>query len=265
MDEINQADMIPYFCPKCKSLLRSETLSLYCNKCKRSYPIIDEIPDFISNDVDTKSAPILKMAKKADFLSSFYESKYWYQLSLKLARAGKSSIESIARFHIETLKNVKGSLLDVACGTATYSRRIVTPLKNVYGIDISLGMLKKGMWYVKKNHITGVSLCRASVDNLPFGNAVFDGAICSGSLHLFPDTIVSLREIARTMKAGTPLSVQTFIEGNTIVNRMLKKQPWVHNFKLDELQKYLAEAGFEKFKYEQDGPIVIYFSAIKVC
>lgn len=225
--------------------------------------MVFEIPDLILEDSQNKSTPIFKMARKADLLSSFYESKYWYTLSLKLAGASKSSLESNAKFHTESLKNVKGSVLDVACGTATYSRRIVSSDRNVYGIDISQGMLKKGISYIKRDHITGVYLSRASVDMLPFENAVFDGVICSGSLHLFPDTVRSLREIARTMKPGAPLSVQTFIEGKTIVNRMLKKQPWVHNFKIDELKQYITEAGFKGFQSKLDEPIVITFTAYK--
>jgi ubiquinone/menaquinone biosynthesis C-methylase UbiE/uncharacterized protein YbaR (Trm112 family) len=263
MNESNLIKLIPYVCPDCKNSLSSYKLSLHCDKCDRTYPIINEIPDFILEDFQNKSTPIFKMAKKADSLSSFYESKYWYKLSLKLAGAGKSSLESLANFHAETLKNINGSVLDVACGTATYSRRIASSSKNVYGIDISMGMLKKGESYIKQGHISGVYLSRASVDKLPFENAVFDGVICSGSLHLFPDTVIALREIGRTMKSGAPLSVQTFIEGNTIVNRMLKKQPWVHNFKLAKLQQCLTEAGFEEFEYKFDGPIVITFSVKK--
>jgi ubiquinone/menaquinone biosynthesis C-methylase UbiE/uncharacterized protein YbaR (Trm112 family) len=263
MNESKLISLIPFVCPQCKNSLPSDNLSLQCDKCGGTYPITDEIPDFISGDSQTKSTPLFKMAKKADLLSSFYESKYWYNFSLKLAGANKSSLESIANFHSETLKNINGSVLDVACGTATYSRRIVSSSKNVYGIDISMGMLKKGRSYMKRSHISGVYLSRASVDKLPFDNAVFDGVICSGSLHLFPDTILALREIGRTMKPGAPLSVQTFIEGKTIVNRMLKRQPWVHNFKLVELQQYLTEAGFEGFQYKFDGPIVITFSVKK--
>jgi hypothetical protein len=44
---------------------------------------------------------------------------------------------------------------------------------------------------------------------------------------------------------------------------MLKKQPWVHNFKLAKLQQCLTEAGFEEFEYKFDGPIVITFSVKK--
>jgi hypothetical protein len=43
----------------------------------------------------------------------------------------------------------------------------------------------------------------------------------------------------------------------------LKKQTWVQNFKLAELQQCLTEAGFEGFQWKLDGPIVITFTAHK--
>jgi ubiquinone/menaquinone biosynthesis C-methylase UbiE len=158
------------------------------------------------------------------------------------------------------LEGVAGSVLDVACGPATYARRIASPSRNVHGIDISMGMLRQGKVYVERDNVSGVHLARARVEELPFENAVFDGVICSGSLHLFADTVLSLREIARTMKPGAPLSVQTFVAGKTAVNRFIQKHAWVHTFDLVELQQYLTEAGFEGFRYELDG-IVLTFSA----
>ena len=153
-------------------------------------------------------------------------------------------------------------MLDVACGPATYSRRLASQSRNVYGIDISMGVLRQGMIFVERAGVLGVHLARASVDELPFEDAVFDGAICSGSLHLFPDTVLSLREIARTMKPGASLSVQTFVAGKTTINRLLQNRSWLHTFEPTKLQKSLTEAGFEAFQPEVDG-IVLTFSARK--
>jgi ubiquinone/menaquinone biosynthesis C-methylase UbiE len=125
-----------------------------------------------------------------------------------------------------------------------------------------MGVLRQGMTNVARAGVLGVHLARASVDELPFENAVFAGSICSGSLHLFLDTVLSLREIARTMKPGAPISVQTFVAGKTTINRLLQNRSWLHTFKLDELQRYLTEAGFEEFLPELDG-IVLMFSARK--
>jgi ubiquinone/menaquinone biosynthesis C-methylase UbiE len=125
-----------------------------------------------------------------------------------------------------------------------------------------MGVLRQGMTYVARDGVSGVHLAQARVEELPFENAVFDGVICSGSLHLFPDTVFALREVARTMKPGAPLSVQTFVAGKTVINRFLQKRSWLHTFELAQLQQDLTEAGFEEFLPELDG-IVLTFSACK--
>jgi SAM-dependent methyltransferase len=251
MSEITSIESINFACPKCKRPLRSGENVLHCNQCNRTYPIESGIPDFISGDA--QASRVLQMAKKVDFLAPIYESRFWYSALLKLAGAGSSSLDSIASFHSETMKGITGVVLDVACGPATYGRRIASPERSVYGIDISLGMLRQGMAYVARDGVPDVRLARARVEELPFEDAVFDGAICSGSLHLFPDAVLSLREIARTMKAGAPLSVQTFVAGDTVISRLLQRRSDVHAFELSELREYVTEAGFEEFRPKLNG------------
>jgi SAM-dependent methyltransferase len=97
------------------------------------------------------------------------------------------------------------------------------------------------------------------VEELPFEEAVFDGAICGGSLHLFPDTELALKEIARTMKAGAPLAVTTFVTGDSLATRLVKQRnnKNMHVFELPELCNYLTKAGFEEFAWKQDGTFVM--------
>lgn len=262
MSEITSIKRISYACPRCKCPLRSGDNALHCSECNRTYPIAGGIPDFLSQ---ASLAPAsLRIAKTMDLLAPVYESRLFAAVLLTLSGVGGSSrfIDRIASFHAEALKGVTGSVLDVACGPATYSRRLASQSRTVYGIDISMGVLRQGMAYVARDSVLGVHLARASVEELPFENAVFDGAVCSGSLHLFPDTVFSLREIARTIKPGAPLSVQTFVAGNTAVNRLLQNRSWLHTFELGELQQYVTEAGFEGFQPQVDG-IVLTFSLRK--
>jgi SAM-dependent methyltransferase len=262
MSEITRIKPISYACPKCKRPLRPGENALQCSECNQTYLIEGGIPDFLSQ---VNLAPAtFRIAKTMDFVAPIYESRLFALVLTKLSgvSGGSRFIDRIASFHSETLKGVIGSVLDVACGPATYSRRIASPSRNVNGIDISMGVLRQGITYIVRDDIQGVHLARARVEELPFENAVFDGGICSGSLHLFPDTVLSLREIARTMKPGAPLSVQTFVAGKTVINRILQKRSWLHTFKLVELQQHLTEAGFEEFRPELDG-IVLTFSARK--
>jgi Isocitrate/isopropylmalate dehydrogenase len=84
-----------------------------------------------------------RIAKTMDFVAPIYESGPFASVLTKLSgiSGGSRFIGSIASFHSETLKGITGSILDVACGPATYSRRIASPSRNVYGIDISMGLL----------------------------------------------------------------------------------------------------------------------------
>ena len=262
MPEIPLIKPISYACPKCKRPLRSSENTLLCSQCNQIYPIESGIPDFLSQV--TFAPATSRIAKVMDLVAPIYESRLFasFLLTLSGIRDKARFIDKIASFHSETLKGITGSVLDVACGPATYTRRIASPSRNANGIDISMGVLRQGMAYVERDNIPGVHLARARVEELPFEDGVFDGGICSGSLHLFPDTVLSLREIARTLKPGAPLSVQTFISGKTVINRLLQKRSWLHTFKLDELQQYLAEAGFEEFQPELEG-IVLTFRARK--
>ena len=207
-----------FACPKCKRSLSSAENSLFCSECKLRYPIEGGIPDFL---LGANLAPsISNIAKVMDFVAPVYESRLFVSLLTCLSgvRHGSQLMDRIASFHSESLKDITGAVLDVACGPATYSRRIAAPTRSVYGVDISMGVLRQGMAYMAESGLTGIYLARARVEELPFENAVFDGVICSGSLHLFPDTVLSLREIARTMKPGATLSVQTFVPGKTVIS-----------------------------------------------
>lgn len=263
MKEPVPIESITYSCPHCKGELHTDHHSCICENCNRRWQIHDDIPDFISDSRDSNLESVFNVGRKADWVAPIYENALWYQSVFKFAGAHSSSLKTVTAYHSESLKEVSGNILDAACGTATYSRRLTTPLRQVYGIDISMNMLTKGLKYTRRDNVSGVHLCRARVEELPFKDETFDGAICSGSLHLFPDTFEALREIARTMKPGAPFSVQTFIKGSTIVNSVLDKHRWFQNYTLSELKQYLAEAGFSGFESQMDGPIVLMLRVYK--
>lgn len=275
MSELISIKRVSFACPKCKYPLRSDDNAFYCSECHRTFPIVAGIPDFLSGDSQASVAPVYggtsgmttikRMAKRMDWFAPIYESRFFVSFLLKLSGVSGDSSQFMGRitgFHGKTLESISGDLLDIACGPATYTRRLACASRNMYGIDISMGMLRQGMTYVERDKASEVHLARARVEELPFENAVFDGVICSGSLHLFSDTVLALREIARTMKLGAPLSVQTFVSGKTLLNRFVQGRSWVHTFELDELQQYLTNAGFKEFQPEVDG-IVLTFSVRK--
>jgi ubiquinone/menaquinone biosynthesis C-methylase UbiE len=207
--------------------------------------------------------------KGIDRLARIYETKLWYQFALNFyGGLGAPSMEQLVRITADLVPVEEGRILDAACGPGTIGRRMASERKAVYGTDISIGMLRKGLSYSRRDNIPHIRFARAKVEALPFPNRFFDGAVCGGALHLFADTVEALREIGRTMKDGAPLAVMTFAAGSKGILRFrriregLKERHGFHIFQLPELEEYLAEASFEGFQPQLYGSILV-FSARK--
>jgi ubiquinone/menaquinone biosynthesis C-methylase UbiE/uncharacterized protein YbaR (Trm112 family) len=270
IDERQQSDradmpLASYVCSQCKGELAIGEDELTCSACGVCYPIVDGIPDFIPQDLSQSDSPILRGVEQIDRLAPIYETKLWYPMVLKLYGGWKSpALQEIARLLATIVAPVEGRILDVACGPATYGRRIASPTKTVYGIDISMGMLRQGAKYVERDRIPNVYLARARVEALPFHPATFDGAVCGGSLHLFADTVAALHEIGAAMKEGAPLAVMTFCAGDGGILRFRRVRDHVEQdhgtriFELPELEGYLAEAGFADFQPQTYGSLLVF-------
>ncbi len=262
-----------YACPKCKHALEPRSDSLYCHACALSYPILDGIPDFIAQDLKNSSSHDLRFIAKRDgsrwlnFLASSYETYLYPPVCNLYGGWHSTSLPELARNISDIVGPTTGVILDVACGPGTYGRRAASTSRAIYGIDISLSMLRQGARYVERDGLPNVHFARAMVEALPFPSGLFDAAICAGSLNHFPDTVLALREINRTMKAGAPLAVMCFVISNRGVlkykfMRDRLESKGAHVFALPDLEGYVTEAGFEDFHHRLYGAVVV-FSARK--
>jgi ubiquinone/menaquinone biosynthesis C-methylase UbiE len=204
-----------------------------------------------------------------DRMARIYETKLWYPIVLIVYGGFQSpSFRQLVDIVTQKLQSTTGRVLDVACGPGTYGRRIASPSKEVFGIDVSMGMLRQGVAYVAKEGIPNVHFARARVEALPFEDCFFDAAICSGSLHLFADTTTALREVARVMKPAAILSVFTFAAGQGGILKYPRVRQWSHRehglhvFELSEMEHYLTASGFTDFEPQTSGSILT-FSARK--
>jgi ubiquinone/menaquinone biosynthesis C-methylase UbiE/uncharacterized protein YbaR (Trm112 family) len=254
-----------YVCPQCKGPLRFGNQALECPVCPACYPVEDNIPDFITQELARSSHPILRGIKLIDRLAPIYESRLWYPLVLNLYGGWRSTtLEQLVQAITSILDGVEGLILDAACGPGTFGRRAATETRQVCGVDISLGMLRQGRAYVERDRLGNVQFARAQVEALPFQDARFDAAICCGSLHLFADTVRALHEIGRTMAEGAPLAVMTFVAGDKGILRFPRIREHVRRdhgaqvFKLPELKEVLAQAGFEGFRPQTYGSVLVF-------
>jgi ubiquinone/menaquinone biosynthesis C-methylase UbiE len=204
---------------------------------------------------------------RLDFAARIYET-WVYPMVCNLFGGWRStSLRELARDISDILRSIDGAILDAACGPVTYGRRIASKSRAIYGIDVCMSMLRRGVRYVERDHIPNVHFARTKVEALPFQSDMFDAAICAGSLNHFSDTLLALREIGRTMKTRAPLAVMCFAVGTKGLFKYRRirehsEKGGGHLFELRQLDQYVGEAGFEDFHPHAHGFILV-FSARK--
>ena len=254
-----------YVCPNCKGELELRRGTLLCFPCHASYPIINGIPDFILEDFSRSAHPVFRRLWAFDLLAPVYESLFWYNLFINLVGGlGSTSQRKLVRNITKMVHIDEGNILDVACGPGILSRHIASPSVFVHGIDASMGMLRKGVRYTRRDQIQNMQFARARAEQLPFMDTFFDAAICGGALHLFRDTPLALREIGRTMKEGAPLAVTTLVTGKKGILRFasIRRHAEQHHgtrvFEIDELDQYLSKVGFGRFESKMYGSLLLF-------
>ena len=254
-----------YVCPTCKEALLEQADSLRCEACSQTYPIRDGIPEFLFGELAQSQDPVLRRMTAIDKMARIYETRLWYPIVLAVYGGFRSP--SLAELIATISRNVgpaEGRVLDVACGPGTYGRRIASPSREVFGIDVSRGMLRQGAAYAAREGVTNIHFARARVETLPFSREYFDAVVCCGSLHLFADTSIALREMARVMKPGAPLSVFTFTAGDAGILKYRRVREWMsskhglHVFELSKLERLLDAAGLDRFEPEVAGSILTF-------
>ncbi|WP_371746285.1 methyltransferase domain-containing protein [Myxococcus sp. CA040A] len=77
----------------------------------------------------------------------------------------------------------------------------------VWGVDLSEGMLGRCQHRLRKGSYPGVRLMMADGHSLPFPSGMFDRVLSVGGIGGYRDPAAGLRELARVAKPGTPVVV----------------------------------------------------------
>jgi ubiquinone/menaquinone biosynthesis C-methylase UbiE len=110
------------------------------------------------------------------------------------------------RIVLDYLKNSRGSVLDVGCGPAIFTKELIRMGLWTCSVDLSLEMLKKA------RNLADMALqtcwCNSQIEQLPFPNDAFDNVISIGVLAYATDTIKAVSELARVLRPGGVLVLQ---------------------------------------------------------
>lgn len=99
-------------------------------------------------------------------------------------------------------------VLDVACGTGVAARAaadVVGDNGSVVGLDLNPAMLA-----VAARIRTDIEWREGDATRLPFEAARFDAVLCQSALFFFPDPRGAIAEMARVLRPGGVLAVQTY-------------------------------------------------------
>lgn len=248
-----------FVCPYCRTDLKETNGSFKCSECNRVFPVVEGIPDFLPKEASLERK---RLTEFVDRLALIYETPLWYPMVYHFY--GGLFIPSVKRtvMIVTDMLEIDGGIaLDVACGTGLFTRNIARRAKQVYGFDISMGMLRTAQRYAERDNLENIIFARAEAENIPSPNEFFDGVSCCGALHLFPDVRTTLEEMNRVLKKGHKLAVMTFVRrrflGTRTVYEHLEREHHAHIFNVEELQKYSENTGYTDFKYNIFGSMIL--------
>lgn len=99
-------------------------------------------------------------------------------------------------------------VLDVACGTGVLTRAVADRLAgsgSVVGLDLNPAMLD-----VAARVRPDIAWRQGDVASMPFEDGQFDVVLCQSALFFFPDVPGAVLEMARVLRPGGTLAVQTY-------------------------------------------------------
>ena len=172
-------------CPTCHGRLAltgpPEAGTLTCGACGGAYPIVAGIPHFI------EPAALTGLNRR---FSHLYDGFSWfYRLFSTVAFAYIGMSEEAARREVlDRLEPRGGRVLEVSIGPGVNLPYLVgrPDVREVHGLDISLGQLRRCRAYLRRQGWT-VPLYLGNADDLPVQDAAFDAVFHIGGINFFND------------------------------------------------------------------------------
>ena len=201
-------------CPHCHNNLQKIEHAYQCVDCKKKYPFLHGIPEFLSSK------------------DSFYEGKFVASIpySSQFKDVARHLFLRRLRFLKTSLQKIKKKkplqILDLACGGG---HELLTKYGAVVGVDISLASLQGAQKYY--DHVV-----RADAEHLPFTDESFDVVIAMdffGHIQKQSKKII-LSEIHRVLKKGGSTIQYIEAEGSNSMQNFAQRH-------IDLYQKYFID------------------------
>lgn len=196
-------------CPACQGELTLvgdsspsiRSASLHCSGCARLYPVVDGIPHFVQPD--ELSGFNRKFARMYNWFSWFYRpfSAIAFRLIGISEKGGRREI-------LDRLEPQGGKVLEISIGPGVNLPFLLErpDVGAVYGLDISIGQLRRCQSYLRRKHWS-VDLLLGNAEQLPVRDATFESVFHIGGINFFNDKQKAIQEMIRVAKPGARILI----------------------------------------------------------
>lgn len=204
------------------------------------------------------------VAMRMPLVSAIYE-RWWRPALGRIAKgSGGPSMTGEYELAAELLELGPGDvMLDLACGPGNFTRRFAHEVGSqglAVGLDGSASMLNRAVSEASNQGTRSIAFVRAEATTLPFVDDAFDALCCFAALHMFPDPLASLDEIARVIKPDGRIALLTSLVGGRLhdpVSHLVGRVSGMRMFGADELRGELETRGFTVVEQRCTGAVQI--------
>lgn len=196
------------------------------------------------------------------------QGNFFSRMYIKLFWSGTDDNEIARKVLSYIPDDFSGKLLDVPVGTAVFTQRKWSTLKNAHitCLDYSTDMLEQA-----KRRLDGqahINFIQGDVGNLQMDDESFDIVLSMNGFHAFPDKQKAFRETCRVLKSGGDFIACFYIKGKSkrtdwLVKNILAKKGWfTPPFQTEEELKNTLQKMYKEVELHVDGSMA-YFHCIK--
>lgn len=196
------------------------------------------------------------------------QGNFFSRMYIKLFWSGTDDNEIARKVLSYIPDDFSGKLLDVPVGTAVFTQRKWSSLKNAHitCLDYSTDMLEQA-----KRRLDGkahINFIQGDVGNLQMDDESFDIVLSMNGFHAFPNKQKAFRETCRVLKSGGDFIACFYIKGKSkktdwLVKNILAKKGWfTPPFQTEEELKNTLQKMYKEVELHVDGSMA-YFHCVK--